>query len=147
MEYKKFSITMGCSFVIMYLTMFLNMDDVNDYHTSMTRIYMTLLMVAPMAIVMILVMGKMYRSKKVNRRIIASACLVFILSLIGLRSQAFIGDTQYLKAMIPHHSSAIMTSKNASIKDPEVRKLADSIIASQEKEIQQMNQILERLDS
>ncbi len=147
MQYKKFSITIGCSFVIMYLTMFLNMDDVNDYHTSMTRIYMTLLMVAPMAIVMILVMGKMYPSKKVNRWIIASACLVFILSLIGLRSQAFIGDTQYLKAMIPHHSSAIMTSKNASIKDPEVRKLADSIIASQEKEIQQMNKILERLDS
>jgi uncharacterized protein (DUF305 family) len=147
MEYKKFSITLLCSFVIMYLTMFLNMDDVHDYHTSMTRIYMTLLMVAPMAIVMILIMGKMYPSKRLNHWIIASASIVFILTLIGLRSQTLVGDTQYLKAMIPHHSSAIMTSKNASIKDPEVRKLADSIIASQEKEIQQMNKILKRFGS
>jgi uncharacterized protein (DUF305 family) len=51
-----------------------------------------------------------------------------------------------MKAMIPHHSSAIMTSRNATIKDPEVKKLSEQIIKSQEEEIVQMKQILERMD-
>lgn len=146
MEYKKFSLTILLSSIIMYVIMFLNMDKIEDYYTSITRIYMTLLMVAPMAIIMILMMRKMYPNKRINTGIITVATFVFVIALIGLRSQTPVGDVQYLRAMIPHHSSAIMTSKNASIKDPEVRKLADSIIKSQEREIRQMNSILKRLD-
>lgn len=146
MEYKKFSLTILLSSIIMYVIMFLNMDKIEDYYTSITRIYMTLLMVAPMAIIMILMMRKMYPNKRINTGIIAAAIFVFVIALIGLRSQTPVGDVQYLRAMIPHHSSAVMTSKNASIKDPEVRKLADSIIKSQEREIRQMNNILKRLD-
>ncbi|SDH82436.1 protein of unknown function [Chryseobacterium taeanense] len=146
MEYKKFSLTILLSSIIMYVIMFLNMDKIEDYYTSITRIYMTLLMVAPMAIIMILMMRKMYTNKRINTGIITVATFVFIIALIGLRSQTPVGDVQYLRAMIPHHSSAIMTSKNASIKDPEVRQLADSIIKSQEREIRQMNNILKRLD-
>lgn len=146
MEYKKFSLTILLSSIIMYVIMFLNMDKIEDYYTSITRIYMTLLMVAPMAIIMILMMRKMYPNKRINTGIITVAIFVFVIALIGLRSQTPVGDVQYLRAMIPHHSSAIMTSKNASIKDPEVRKLADSIIKSQEREIRQMNNILKRLN-
>jgi len=40
-----------------------------------------------------------------------------------------------MKAMIPHHSSAIITSKNANIKDPEVKKLSEEIIKSPEEEL------------
>ncbi|WP_374459237.1 DUF305 domain-containing protein [Chryseobacterium taeanense] len=146
MEYKKFSLTILLSSIIMYVIMFLNMDKIEDYYTSITRIYMTLLMVAPMAIIMILMMRKMYPNKRINTGIITVAIFVFVIALIGLRSQTPVGDVQYLRAMIPHHSSAIMTSKNASIKDPEVRQLADSIIKSQEREIRQMNNILKRLN-
>jgi uncharacterized protein (DUF305 family) len=145
MSYKMFSIMMAISFLIMYCVMFLNMDKLVHYHTSMTRIYMALLMVAPMAVIMMVMMGNMYPNKKLNISIIIGGIVLFIVILIGLRTQTPIGDVQYMKAMIPHHSSAIMTSKSANIKDSEVRKLADSIIASQEREIAQMENILKRM--
>lgn len=145
MSYKKFTVMMIISFIIMYTVMFLNIDKLNHYHTSLTRIYMTILMVAPMAVVMLLMMGKMYPNKKLNTTIVVAAIVVFALTLTGLRTQTPIADVQYMKAMIPHHSSAIMVSKHADIKDPEVRKLADSIIASQEREIAQMEGILNRM--
>ena len=145
MSYNKFSVMMIISFIIMYIVMFLNMDSLSHYHTSTTRIYMAILMVAPMAVVMMLMMGKMYPNKKLNTGIILAAIVVFIVTLIGLRTQTPISDVQYMKAMIPHHSSAILTSKDANIQDPEVRKLADQIIQSQEKEIAEMEAMLERL--
>lgn len=144
-SYRKLSIMLLISFVLMYAVMFLNMDRLEHYHNSVTRAYMAVLMVAPMALVMLLMMGKMYPNKKLNRVIMVAAVLVFSLFLIGLRTQTPVNDLQYMKAMIPHHSSAIMTSKHANISDPEVRALADSIIASQEREIRQMEAILHRM--
>jgi uncharacterized protein (DUF305 family) len=88
----------------------------------------------------------MYKNKKLNMVIIIVSIVVFVLALIFLRAQIPIGDEQYMKAMIPHHSSAIMTSNYADIKDPEVKELAEQIIESQEREIQQMKNILERLE-
>lgn len=146
MGYKKFWITMAISFVVMYLVMFLNVIEIKHYHTSVTRIYMTLLMISAMAVVMMLMMGKMYRNKKTNMGIIAGGALVFILVLVALRSQTPIGDVQYMKAMIPHHSSAILTSERANIKDPEVKKLAEDIIKAQRKEIAEMEAAIERLE-
>lgn len=145
MNYKKFALMLVSSFILMYFVMFLNMNSINDYHSSLTRIYMTILMVSPMAVLMLIMMPKMYDNKKINKIVILLSVVFFTGSLTALRQQAAVDDSQYLKAMIPHHSSAIMTSKNANIRDPEVRKLADSIIASQQREIDEMNIILERL--
>lgn len=137
---------LAISFIIMYCVMFLNVDELSHIYLSYTRIYMSLLMVSPMAMVMLTLMRKMYPDRKKNRIIWISAVAVFVFALTGLRSQAFVSDTQYMKAMIPHHSSAIMTSKHANIKDPEVRALSNSIIKSQEEEILQMKLILNRMD-
>ena len=145
MGYGKFWAMMMISFIVMYVVMFLNMDKLGHYHTSLTRIYMALLMVTPMAAVMMLMMGRMYRNKRTNTIITASSVVLFILVLAGLRTQTPVEDVQYMKAMIPHHSSAIMVSKRANIKDPEVKKLSRQIIASQEKEIAEMEQMIERL--
>ena len=145
MSYKKFLVMMIISFFVMYIVMFLNMDRLGHYHTSITRIYMALLMVAPMAIVMMLMMGKMYPDKKKNTGIIVAGVAVFIIVLAALRTQTPVSDVQYMKAMIPHHSSAILTSKYANIKDPEVKKLAEEIIKAQEEEIAQMESILKRM--
>ena len=145
MSYSKLMAMLLISFFIMYIVMFLNMEKTGHYYTSITRIYMAVLMVAPMAVVMMLMMGKMYPSKKTNMAIILISIIVFILVLTGLRTQTPIGDVQYMKAMIPHHSSAIMVSKQAAIQDPEVKKLSEQIIQSQEKEIAEMEEILERL--
>ena len=145
MGYKKFSAMMIISCLVMYTVMFLNMDSIDHYHTSLTRLYMTILMVSPMAILMVAMMGNMYPNKKINRLIIAVAIIVFCGTLTALRTQSPISDVQYMKAMIPHHSSAIMTSKNANIKDPEVKRLSEQIIKSQQEEILQMETILKRM--
>jgi uncharacterized protein (DUF305 family) len=130
----------------MYAVMFFNVDKIEHIYISLTRAYMALLMVSSMAIIMLLLMGKMYPNKKLNLMIHASAVVVFVLSFLFLRTQVGISDRQYMKAMIPHHSSAILTSKNASIQDPEVKDLSKQIIDSQEKEISQMKEALRRLD-
>lgn len=145
MGYSKFMITLAISFIVMYTVMFLNMDSIGHYHTSTSRVYMAILMIAAMAIVMMLMMGNMYRNKKVNTGIILTAIVVFIITPIGLRTQTLIGDVQYMKAMIPHHSSAILVSKHAHIKDPEVKKLSEDIIKAQEKEIAEMEAMIDRL--
>lgn len=146
MAYKKLLIMMIVSFVIMYSVMFLNVDSASHIYISLTRTYMSLLMVLPMAIMMILFMGKMYPNQKVNTGIIVVAVLLFGISLTCLRTQSPIGDIQYMKAMIPHHSSAIMTSRNADIRDPEVKSLSEQIIKSQEEEIKQMKIMIARLE-
>lgn len=144
-NYKKMLLMLIISFIIMYAVMFLNVDKLNHIYFSYTRTYMSLLMVTPMALLMILLMPAMYPNKKINKIISVSTIVIFVFALTALRSQAFISDEQYMKAMIPHHSSAILTSKNANIRDPEVRQLSDSIIKSQEEEIMQMKSILKRM--
>ncbi|MGO4772338.1 DUF305 domain-containing protein [Flavobacterium sp. W22_SRS_FK3] len=144
-QYKKLLIMLLLSFIIMYFVMFLNVDEFSHIYFSYTRTYMTLLMVSPMALMMLTLMRKMYPNRKINSILLISSIVVFVFALTALRSQAFISDTQYMKAMIPHHSSAIMTSKNANIKDPELRRLSDSIIKSQEEEITKMKLILNRM--
>ncbi len=136
---------LAISFCIMYIVMFLNVSDINHIYLSLTRFYMPLLMVTPMAIVMLVLMRQMYQNKKLNIIIFLCILFVFTSSLILLRTQTFISDAQYMKAMIPHHSSAILTSSNAHIKDPEVKALSESIIKAQVEEISQMKNILSRM--
>ena len=134
------------SFFLMYGVMFLNIMEVSHFYISITRIYMAILMVSLMAVSMILLMGDMYPNKKANNGIVITGVVVFALTLAALRTQTPVGDVQYMKAMIPHHSSAILTSSHANLKDPEVKKLSEGIIAAQEKEIAEMKAMIERLD-
>jgi len=143
--YNKFALMLCISFVVMYGVMFLNVSSTDHIYISLNRGYMALLMVAPMAIIMLLMMGHMYNNKKKNAMILVSSIVVLALAFAGLRNQAMVGDVQYMKAMIPHHSSAILTSENADIKDPEVRKLADGIIQTQKKEIAEMKALIKKL--
>lgn len=145
MSYKKFALMLFISFIIMYSVMFLNVAQADHIYLSTNRFYLALLMVAPMAVVMMTLMGKMYPNKKVNTGIIIGSIVVFGITLAALRTQTPISDVQYMKAMIPHHSSAILNSKKANIQDPEVKKLAEQIIESQEKEIAEMKGILDRM--
>ena len=144
-HYSKFAAMLLASFFIMYGVMFLNVAELSHIYLSATHSYMTLLMVSPMALLMLLLMPKMYPNKKANRTIMFVSVLVFVLSLTFLRNQSFIKDEQYMKAMIPHHLSAILTSQQANIKDPMVRKLADGIIEAQKREIALMKEYLQRL--
>ncbi len=144
-NYKKFALMMATSFVIMYAIMFLNVAAWDHIMLSNTRTYMTILMIAPMAISMLLFMWGMYKNRTINSIIIILAIFIFGITLYGLRAQEPIGDVQYMKAMIPHHSSAILVSNNANLKDPEVIELSKKIIKAQEEEIAQMKAAIERL--
>lgn len=145
--YPKFLIMLGASFVIMYSVMFLNVAAAEHIHVSLTRTYMALLIVAPMALLMMLMMGHMYPNEARDRVIMGTGTLVFVAALVVLRVQVPIGDKQYMKAMIPHHSSAILTSGEATLKDPEVQELAKSIVEAQKREVAQMEAILARMEN
>ena len=144
--YLKFSLMLLTSFLVMYAVMYLNVDQISHIYTAQTRTYMTILMIAPMAVSMLLFMWGMYENKKLNYLIIAGAVVLGIITYSILREQTFVDDKAWMRAMIPHHSSAIMVSQKAQLKDPEAIKLAEDIIAAQKREIAQMKAMLERLD-
>lgn len=145
-NYSKFFLMLAVSFFVMYGVMFLNVEKFDHVYTSLTRTYMTILMIAPMALLKMLFMWKMYTNKKLNYAIILGSVAVFVSTLILLRTQEPIGDKQWMEAMIPHHSSAIMTSSEATFTDPEVQKLAEDIIKAQVREIAEMKTMLARLE-
>lgn len=147
-NYTRFFLMLGGSFIAMYITMYLNTYAIDHVYFSLTRFYMTCLGIAAMAVIMLSLMLKMYRNKKKNIAIYVGSVVLFISALGLIRAQApIIGDVLYMKAMIPHHSIAILTSKRADIKDPEVRKLADDIIEAQEREIAEMKKYIKRLEN
>lgn len=132
---------------VMFGLMYLNTYQLDHVFFSETRAYMAILMGATMALVMLPFMLRMYTKKGVNFGIFAGALAVFALALWLVRSQKTVDDVSWMKAMIPHHSIAILTSKRAQISDPRVRKLADQIIESQLREIDEMKNLLDELET
>ena len=147
-QYTTFILMLACSFIAMYITMYLNTYSLDHVYFSLTRFYMTCLGISTMAIIMLAFMLKMYKNKKKNIAIVLGSILLFSSALFLVRVQKpIIGDLLWLQAMIPHHSIAILTSERADIKDPEVRKLADGIIEAQKKEIGEMKLMIKRLEN
>lgn len=135
------------STVVMFGLMYLNTYALEHVFFSETRAYMALLMGAVMAIIMLSFMLNMYRKPQVNLAIYALSAAVFALSLWLVRSQATVEDVSYMRAMIPHHSIAILTSERANISDPRVRRLADEIIRAQRREIAEMKALIADLEA
>jgi uncharacterized protein (DUF305 family) len=135
------------STVLMYGATYLNTYQMDHVFFSETRTYMALVMGAIMAVVMLGFMLKMHRDARVNAAIVVGSVLVFGVALWLVRSQATVEDVSYMKAMIPHHSIAILTSERARISDPRVRQLADKIIASQRQEIDEMKRLIDDLEA
>ena len=146
MSYWRFAAMIATSTVVMYGLMYLNTYAFEHVFWSETRAWMALVMGATMAVIMLTFMLSMYTKKVVNLAIFAGATLAFALALWLVRSQATVDDVEYMNAMIPHHSIAIMTSERAQISDPRVRKLADEIIESQEREIAEMRYLAADLE-
>ena len=138
MSYARFGLMILTSTVVMFVLMYLNTYAWEHVFFSETRAYMALLMGATMAIVMLAFMFGMYENKTLNIAIFVASAVVFAGALWLVRSQATVSGTSYMRAMIPHHSIAIMTSERAQIRDPRVRKLADEIIEAQRREIAEM---------
>ena len=146
-NYTRFGLMIATSTVVMFGLMYLNTYAADHIFFSETRAYMALVMGAAMAIIMLAFMLGMYANAKANIGILAGSVLVFVLALWVVRSQATVGDVAWMKAMIPHHSIAILTSERAHISDPRVRALADQIIESQRKEIGEMKTLISELQA
>jgi uncharacterized protein (DUF305 family) len=133
-------------FPIMYLVMFTMIDSIAEYHNKVNMAYMAGMMTAPMLIIEVLLMRKMYENKKALLAIGPASVVVFLVLFLLIRHQTAVGDNQFLKSTIPHHSGALLMCKEAELRDPEVKALCDAILKSQRREIEQMEAILERLD-
>lgn len=146
-KYAKFGAMIATSTIVMFGLMYLNTYQADHALFSETRSYMALIMGATMAVIMLLFMLGMYPSRSANIGILAVSAVVFALALWLVRSQQTVDDVSYMKAMIPHHSIAILTSERAQITDPRVRKLADGIIATQRREIAEMKALIKDIES
>ena len=146
-KYLKFGAMIASSTVVMLILMYLNTYSLDHVFFSETRLYMAFVMGATMAIVMLLFMLKMYENQSANVAILVGSVAVFALSLWLVRSQETVDDVSYMRAMIPHHSVAILTSSRAHIRDPRVRELADNIIEAQVREIDEMKRLIDQLEA
>ncbi|NDW32750.1 DUF305 domain-containing protein [Salipiger sp. PrR007] len=142
MSYIRFGLMILTSTVVMFILMYLNTYAWEHVFFSETRTYMAITMGATMAVIMLAYMLGMYSNKTLNIAIFAGAVIVFALSLWLVRSQVTVSGPSYMRAMIPHHSIAVMTSERAQIRDPRVRKLADEIIGAQRREIAEMRYLI-----
>ena len=145
-QYFPLFLMAALSFTVMYILMYAMVDTFNNAIPNLNQIYMAGLMEAPMVVIELLLMKGMYQNKKANAAIIACSVLVMVGFFLLMRQQAAINDKQFLKSMVPHHASAILMCKEAKLKDPEIQALCKEIIASQQKEIDQMRTKLEVLE-
>tara|TARA_R100000655_G_scaffold48581_1_gene86015 strand:+ start:3118 stop:3606 length:489 start_codon:yes stop_codon:yes gene_type:complete len=143
--YVRFAAMILTSTLVMFGLMYLNTYQADHAFFSETRSYMALIMGATMAIVMLSFMLHMYSNVTVNIIIYLVSIVIFAGSLWLVRSQTTVDDVSYMKAMIPHHSIAILTSERAQISDPRVRQLADEIIEAQRREIDEMKMLINDL--
>lgn len=146
MAYSRFLAMIATSTIIMFGLMYLNTWDISHVWFSQTRMWMALYMGAAMAVVMLAFMLGMYTNRKANIAILVGSVIAFSAGLYLVRSQNTVGDVAWMKAMIPHHSIAIMTSTRANISDPRVRDLADEIIEAQKREIAEMEALIRDLN-
>ena len=146
MSYWRFFAMILTSTVVMLGLMYLNTYAVDHIFFSETRTYMAIYMGAVMAIIMLAFMLGMYSNRTANIAIFAGSAVVFAIALFLVRSQTTVADKSWMRAMIPHHSIAILTSERANISDPRVRQLADDIIEAQRLEIAEMKALIVDLE-
>ena len=130
--------------VIMYLAMFAMIASGNEFFNNINMFYMALMMAAPMGPIMILTMSSMYQHQAMNIAFHVAFAPVFFAAFFAIRQQALVGDRQFLRSMIPHHSGAILMCRQATLTNPELRTLCGNIIRSQAEEIAQMKSLLDR---
>lgn len=132
-------------FMAMYALMYAMVDTADDVFSNLNQVYMAGLMTAPMLLMEVTIMSEMYPNKLWNVLIVTGGAILLVIMFIFIRQQTWIGDGQFLRSMIPHHSGAILMCDEASIADPEIKELCKTIISGQRSEIDQMKAILNRL--
>ena len=144
-HYRMLGLNLVVSLIIMYFVMFTMIWNFGELFNNLNMFYMALMMATPMGILMLQMMGMMYQNRRMNQVLYALFALLFILAFWAMRGQGLVGDRQFVRAMIPHHSGAILMCNRASLRDSRIRDLCfrpDGIVESQRREIEQMKAFL-----
>ena len=146
MHYRNLAVMALLSYAAMYALMYAMVDRFANVYPNFNQAYMAGLMTAPMIVIELLLMRRMYSNRKANAAILAGSLVLLAGCFLAIRSQAGIADKQFLKSMIPHHASALLMCEQASLKDPEIKALCERIKAGQQSEIDFMKAKLDQLD-
>ena len=146
-HYRSLALMLLVSFITMFALMYAMTNRFEDLYVNWNQAYMAALMTAPMGLIEIVVMRSMYKDRKMNSIVVVATVVLLVGAWFGIRQQVAISNTQFLRSMIPHHSSAILMCQRATITDPEISKLCAKIVAGQQGEIDQMNAALRRLSN
>jgi uncharacterized protein (DUF305 family) len=144
--YARLALMALLSFAAMFVLMYAMVDVVANAVPNINQAYMAALMAAPMVLIELALMGRMYQSRKWNAVTIGASLIVFVLSFLAIRDQTAVGDAQFVRSMIPHHASAVLMCEKAPVTDAEIQRLCQGIISSQQAEIAQMRAIQRRLE-
>ena len=145
MPYVHLAVMLILNFIAMYVLMYSMVDTFGSVYASINQVYMAALMTAPMTFLEVIIMRGMYPNHRLNWIIAIAGVVALILFFGAIRAQTAVGDTQFVRSMIPHHSGAILMCERANITDAEIKQLCQQIISSQQTEIDQMRAILDRL--
>lgn len=146
MSWGRFAAMIATSTAAMFFLMYQLVSQADHATFSLNRLLASLVMACVMTLVMLGFMGSMYPGPRLKRAVVGVAAVAGIALLLANRSQALVGDVAFMKAMIPHHSIAINNARKARISDPRVRRLADGIIESQLREIDEMKHLIEDIE-
>lgn len=141
-HYGRLAVMIVLSFISMYILMYAMVDRFQNVHPSLNQAYMAGLMTAPMVSIELLLMGMMYQQRQWNLAILVASLVIGVACFAAIRQQFLIGDREFLRSMIPHHSGALLMCGKAPITDPELKQLCGTIIQGQQAEIDQMNAML-----
>lgn len=142
--YPRFYLMVALSFIAMYILMYAMVNAFDNVFMNWNQVYMAGLMAAPMGVIELLLMGRMYPNRKLNAMLMAACVVAGIVFWSLIRQQTAIADRQFLRSMIPHHAGAILMCEQAALERPEVRALCEQILRSQREEIAQMKGLLGR---
>ena len=143
-SYLRFGLTLLISLVVMWVLSMTMIDQWGHFYFNASNLWIAIVMVAAMGLIMMVSMRSMFENKRLNIALYAGFVVLFVVSVLGARSAAFVGDEQFLKSMIPHHSRAVLMCQESDITDPEIEELCVQIIESQQEEIVEMERILDR---
>ena len=146
-HYRRLALMALLSFAAMYALMYAMVNAFDNVLPNVNQFYMAGLMAAPMVIIELALMGMMYPNKRANVTIVSVSALLALAFWFAIRTQAGVGNEQFLKSMVPHHAGAILMCEKAEVSDPEILKLCAQIIKSQQSEIDQMKALIRKLNS
>jgi uncharacterized protein (DUF305 family) len=146
MHWNRLLLMGAIHFVLMFILMYAMVDRVDNAILNLNQAYMAAIMTSPMLLLEVWLMGSMYENKRALWAIVAGSLVVFLAAFTFIRQQTAIGDKEFLRSMIPHHASALLMCEQASIEDSEIQDLCAAILSSQQEQIDQMKEILDRID-